>query len=129
MKISCPYCGGMHERGAVCPKKPKRRYRYEDREAYKVHRSNRWTELSLDVRKRDAFLCVYCLRHDNHLNNQGIEVHHIRPIKDNSDRAYDRSNLISLCREHHEQAEKGLIDVASLERMVEQQENGEPLGT
>lgn len=123
MKVSCPYCGGMHDRGYICPRKPKRRYRYEDREAYKVHRSNRWTELSLSIRKRDRFLCVYCLRHDGRANNRDIEVHHITAIESDNERAYDRYNLITLCREHHEQAEKGLIDVPTLERMAQQQED------
>ena len=123
MLISCPYCGGMHPRGYNCPRKPKRRYRYEDREAYKVHRSNRWTELSLSIRKRDRFLCVYCLRHDKRVNNRDIEVHHITAIESDNERAYDRYNLIALCREHHEQAEKGLIDVPTLERMAQQQED------
>lgn len=129
MKISCPYCGGMHERGEICPKKPKRRYRYEDREAYKVHRSYKWTELSLSIRKRDAFLCIYCLRHDKRINNRDIEVHHITPIGTDNEKSYDRYNLISLCREHHEQAEKGLIDAATLEEMARQQEEGADLAT
>ncbi len=112
----------MHDRGAVCPKKPTRKYRYESREAHRIHHSNRWTKMSLRVRERDAFLCVYCLKHDRHINNTGIEVHHIIPIEQDSDKAYDSSNLISLCREHHEQAEKGLIGTEELKALAEQQE-------
>ena len=123
MKVSCPYCGRLHERGVVCSMKPARKYRQDDREAYRVHRSNRWTKLSLYIRERDAFLCVYCLQHDKRINMTGIEVHHIVPIEQDKDRAYDSENLISLCREHHEQAEKGLIDRDTLEALARKQEN------
>lgn len=122
MKISCPYCGRMHDRGYMCPKKPARKSRYDNREASKVHHSNKWTKLSLRVRERDKFLCVYCLKHDKRINTSGIEVHHIVPIESDSDKAYDSDNLISLCREHHEQAEKGLIDKSTLEALAKQQE-------
>lgn len=124
MKISCPYCGRMHDRGFMCPKKPARKSRY-DREANRVHHSNRWTKLSLRIRERDKFLCVYCLRHDKRINTAGIEVHHITPIEQDNDKAYDSANLISLCREHHEQAEKGLIDKCVLEALARQQEANE----
>ena len=112
----------MHDRGVVCPRKPARKYRYDAREANKVHHSNRWTKMSLSIRERDKFLCVYCLEHDKHVNMTDIEVHHIVPIEQDSDRAYESSNLISLCREHHEQAEKGLIDRGTLEALARQQE-------
>ena len=49
-------------------------------------------------------------------------MHHIVPIESDSDKAYDSDNLISLCREHHEQAEKGLIDKSTLEALAKQQE-------
>ena len=126
MKISCPYCGRMHDRGVMCPRKPARKYRYS-REASKIHHSNRWTKLSLSVRERDRFLCVYCLLHDKHVTTADIEVHHIVPIEQDGDKAYDRHNLISLCREHHEQAEKGLISRDMLEELARQQEDGERL--
>ena len=125
MKISCPYCGRMHERGFTCSKKPIRKCRYDKREANRVHHSNRWTKLSLSIRERDKFLCVYCLRHDKRINTLGIEVHHIVPIEQDNDRAYDSENLISLCREHHEQAEKGLIDKDVLEALAREQELNE----
>lgn len=121
MKISCPYCGRMHDRGYICPKKPVRRYRY-DKTAYRVHHSDRWKRKSIEIRERDNYLCVYCLLHEKRINAQGIEVHHIVPIEADEERSFDNDNLISLCRQHHEEAEKGLISCEELSEMARKQE-------
>ena len=39
-----------------------------------------------------------------------VEVHHIVPVEEDYSLRLDNDNLISLCREHHEEAEKGRID-------------------
>ena len=38
-----------------------------------------------------------------------LEVHHIEPLETAPDRAFDYTNLITLCRYHHELAEAGTI--------------------
>lgn len=76
----------------------------------------------MQIRTRDAFLCVYCLHHDHRINFTDIEVHHITPIREDYDRRLDDDNLISLCREHHEQAEDGTIDREALMMLARAQE-------
>ena len=61
------------------------------------------------MRRRDAYACAYCLK-DKRINCTDIEVHHIVPINEDNSKEYDLDNLITLCRRHHELAEKGLID-------------------
>lgn len=119
--VSCPYCGGVHSRGEVCGKR--RRYgRQQSTEENRFRHGNAWTAKSIQIRNRDRGLCVYCLMHDNVINNTGIEVHHIIPLRESRDLRLDDENLISLCREHHEQAEKGEIKRQVLIKYVREQE-------
>jgi 5-methylcytosine-specific restriction endonuclease McrA len=74
-----------------------------------------WREKRDEIRERDMFGCVCCQKkiHDlgkRQFDTEGIEVHHIIPLVENFDLRLDDDNLISLCREHHELAEKGTID-------------------
>ena len=41
--------------------------------------------------------------------NSDLSVHHIVPLKVDYDRRLDNDNLITLCRYHHEAAERGYI--------------------
>jgi len=45
-------------------------------------------------------------------------VHHIIKIEDDENRAYDEDNLITLCRIHHEMAEKGVAGAAELLKII-----------
>ena len=40
------------------------------------------------------------------------------PLEENFDLALEEENLITLCREHHEQAEKGVLNRAELKMMI-----------
>ena len=66
------------------------------------------------------------------LNWEGISVHHIDPLEEAPERGLDPYNLISLCRYHHELAEKNEIsrqelrEIAAAQEIL--QENGTPLG-
>ena len=105
---SCPYCGRIHARGFDCGRKPKYGVQ-KNTPADQFRHSARWTRKSLQIRERDHFMCVYCMQHDGRISPEEIEVHHIVPISEDYDRRLDDDNLISLCREHHEQAEAGVI--------------------
>ncbi|UED79613.1 HNH endonuclease [Lysinibacillus sp. CD3-6] len=120
MKRSCSYCGGIHERSHVCSSKPKKQKEvtYIDR----FRRARAWRNKSLYIRERDNNLCQICLRLRYNTTQQytfdGIEVHHIEPVVSAWDRRLDDSNLITLCREHHEQAEDGTIPQYELEAIA-----------
>ena len=49
-----------------------------------------------------------------------LEVHHIVPIKEDYSKRLDSENLITLCRMHHEMAEKGEIGREELKRLIKQ---------
>ena len=109
MMYSCPYCGRIHPYEQDCGKR--RKYRgQKDTPENRFRHSRAWTQKSIEVRARDKYICAYCLEHDKVINTRMIEAHHIVPIEEDYSMRFDNSNIISLCREHHEQAEKGDID-------------------
>lgn len=117
MKRSCSYCGGVHERSQVCSSKPKKRkvVTYID----KFRWTKAWQRKRQYIRERDNNLCQICLRLRYNTTQQytfdALEVHHIEPVASAWDRRLDDSNLITLCRDHHEQAEDGEIPQYELE--------------
>lgn len=111
MKRSCPYCGGIHDQGAICPRKPKPK-QTDDRhrsQAGDLRKRNIWKRTSVEIRKRDSYLCRACLD-KGILNTKNLSVHHITPINEDPKRWLDSKNLITLCNVCHDEAEEGLID-------------------
>jgi len=133
MLITCRYCGKVHERSYDCGRRPKRKYnkgyiRRDEREA-KFRRSEAWKQKSLEIRRRDNFLCQVCSRRmhvsteDRTLVYEGLSVHHAVPIYLAWDRRLDDDNLITLCSRHHEMAERGEIGLDEINEIIREQEN------
>ena len=131
MLKSCPYCGRIHDSKFDCGRKPKRKHD-KTKEAYAVHRSNRWKKLSEEVRDRDGFCCRVCLLGKygtmNRISYEDVSVHHIIPIEEDPSLAYDDRNCITLCRMHHEMAESGDIPRSELLALSNPGGQGTPLG-
>ena len=119
---ACPYCGRIHPKGFDCGHLPKRGQKNTTEEK-RFRSSTAWTRKSIRIRERDHYMCVYCMQHDNHINTEEIEVHHIISLKQDYNRRLDDDNLISLCREHHEAAEVGVIKQHTLLSMAAKQED------
>jgi len=77
-----------------------RRY---DRYSAHVIRSARWKGVRLQAKRRDGFRCVECG------SRSGLEVDHIEPVRTRPERAYDLSNLQTLCGSCH--ARKTRIEI------------------
>ena len=56
---------------------------------------------------------------DNVYTYDNLQVHHIIPIAKDYNKKLDSDNLITLCRMHHEQAERGLITEEELYKIIE----------
>ena len=67
------------------------------RHSAKVTRSRRWKSLRLEALRRDRFSCVKCGARG------GLEVDHIKPVRDRPDLSFDLDNLQTLCGKHHSQ--------------------------
>lgn len=63
-------------------------------------------------------MCRYCFCVERKITTSNLSVHHIIPIEKNYDKRLDSDNLITLCRLHHEQAEKNLIKADDLRVII-----------
>ena len=103
---SCPYCGRVHAADYDCGQKPKRQK--ESTELTKLRSCRRWNNVRKLVNERDHYLCRVCLA-QKRLTHDKLETHHIVPLCEDVDLAYDPNNLITLCAKHHKAADSGQI--------------------
>ena len=121
MMKTCSACGGIHPVGTrKCPVAPSKAYRTTT--ARRLRGNRRWTTLSSKVKQQHKYLCQVCLLKAyntvEEYNSAGLEVHHIVPLEEDESLAYDWANLITLCRYHHELAERGEIPRYVQQRIV-----------
>ena len=117
--ISCSRCGKVHRYGE-CLLPPTWTKKSTEQSSFRS--SYRWTQKSTQIRERDHYLCQACL---HNLDGKGVryttdslEVHHIVPISADYSKRLDDLNLITLCHEHHEQAEQHKLSAVALHDVV-----------
>jgi 5-methylcytosine-specific restriction endonuclease McrA len=114
MLVSCRYCNQYHNRKDICSNKPKRIK--ENNNIVRFRSSRMWKKKSLEIRKRDSYLCLACLYAIDTPDNKPrytfkeLQVHHITPIASDYTRRLDNENLITLCTMHHSKADNKEID-------------------
>lgn len=124
MKKACKNCGKIHDKRYICDKKAISVYRDIKRSGREdIFRwSYDWKMKRTEIMKRDRYLCCACLNNlpgtVRRLNNEDLSVHHIRSLRTNYEQRLDNGNLITLCRMHHEMAEKGQISAEKLLRCI-----------
>lgn len=126
MLKSCKYCGRIHDKYLVCDQKKeaekRRQQNRADDRAKKYRSTNKWTELSRNVRKRDRYICLCCeallVGTVEQFNNERLSVHHITPIAEDDTLRDDTHNLITVCDVHHELCEAGRIDRETQRQLV-----------
>lgn len=122
MQVSCKWCGRMHPRGYVCPRKPARTRRGTAQTA--VRNTYRWQKTRAEVYRRDHQLCRLCLA-EGRIKTRNLQAHHIIPLEESTATAYDTEWIITLCSggmdSCHERAERGEVSRELLHRLA-----GEP---
>lgn len=122
--VSCQYCGSLHKRGEVCQSKQANNYK-KDTSVNRFRNSHRWRMKSKSIMKRDNYLCQCCIRNMEGTMRQyefdNLSVHHIIPVAVDESKKLDDDYLITLCRFHHEEAEKGNISIDTLLNIVKEQ--------
>lgn len=123
MKKACPYCGKVHDKNYTCPNKPLGKYRHRDELSREdiFRGSYEWKLKRKHIIDRDH-ICLACYNRlpgtIKRINSEELSVHHIRPLKNNFELRLDDENLITLCRNHHEMAEKNEISAEKLLSLI-----------
>lgn len=117
MKKYCARCMKFHDVNYQCISKPQRQSKIKETEARKFRATYKWTSKSLEIRERDKYLCAVC-REQGIYNYKRLSVHHIIPLEEDTSKGLDDDNLITLCYDHHTQAEAGEITRAYLKSLV-----------
>ena len=130
MLKTCSTCGRVHDFNAVCPKRieyERRRSAQYDRRQYvrdskadKFRSTQAWQRKRNEVRERDLNVCRYCFLVRHRIVTDGLSVHHIVPIEQAYRKRLSDGNLITLCRECHEQAESGAVAPSTLTALLRQ---------
>ena len=119
MLRACSYCGRVH--AGSCTKRQeaeerRARYRKESQTA-ELRSATAWKKVRRWANERDRGLCRLCFE-DGKVETLHLETHHIVPLEEAPDLAFELDNLITLCRQHHEQAERGQVPRDSLRRLA-----------
>lgn len=118
MLKSCSYCGGIHDKKYKCPSRPSKG---KTTDASKFRSTSAWGRKSIEIRKRDHYLCVLCYREGRYVF-EDVSVHHIESIQNNFNRRLDNYNLITVCRACHELCEAGKIPIEKQLEIANEQE-------
>lgn len=113
---SCSRCGRIHDINYQCNVG-----RYTGGNERKLRSSYKWTQKSKEIRQT-ALFCEVCKDQGIYVY-KNLEVHHITKVRDDQDKLLDNYNLICLCSECHEKAEKGKLDVDYLLDLAKKRED------
>ncbi len=113
MKTRCRNCRALIDYGNTyclkCEekiKKQRKQYTTERvKEADKYTKTATWQSLRKEIIIRDKGCCVLCFSRGK-IEYRQLQVHHIVKRVDDISLAYDRDNLVTLCRTCHEEVEK-----------------------
>ncbi|PGZ98809.1 hypothetical protein COE51_10845 [Bacillus pseudomycoides] len=109
-----------------CPNSKKRKALLErgNRSLSSIHTgTHRFRKIRDQARQRDKYLCQACL-HGLYFNPykkynyENLEAHHIVKVEEDESLIYERTNLIMLCKYHHEKADHGHIAALDLQAIV-----------
>lgn len=119
MLKACSRCGRIHAAGhcTVKAEQKARNYDRSNNDAYQFRQRAKWRKKSKQIRTDAQYLCEVC-RDKKKLVYEGLSVHHITPLSEDTSIGYEDTNLICLCSTCHELAEAGMIDRDYLRKLA-----------
>ncbi len=116
----------IHDSKFDCGKKPVRKKQGNSKDRFRWTQA--WQKKREEIKERDKYLCQVCIRNiydtKNQFNYNDLEVHHAISLEEDFDKRLDNDNLITLCEEHHEMAERGEIPREVVLKIIGEQEDG-----
>ena len=117
MYKACSRCGKIHSSDYQCNKGKV----YRGGEERQLRAKYVWTKKSEEIREKAQYLCEVC-RDTGKITYDCLEVHHITPLKEDSNLLLDNYNLVCLCVSHHKQADNGELDRDYLRKLARHRE-------
>lgn len=117
MKRYCSICHKIHEGRCT---RPQAYGNTRNSKADKFRNTQSWRRKAAVILARDYHSCRVCAN-AGVISASGLSVHHIISLAKDYSKRLDNDNLITLCRYHHEQAERGVIRAAELRRLAVQE--------
>lgn len=97
-KKICTYCNKIVDDSHACSKKPKRIKTERTKESDKLINCKKWRDKRKQILQRDKYMCQRCFNKYGIINNDDLQVHHIRSRVDFPHLAYEDYNLIVVCK-------------------------------
>ena len=116
----CSKCGRVHDTNYKCKSKA---LPLTNEQA--LRSTYKWARKSEDIRERSFHLCEVC-KYLGKARAEAVEVHHIVKIKHDPTLLLEDGNLITLCVEHHKEADSGKLDPDFLRYLVSKRDKAEP---
>ena len=133
VKKTCPICGRIVDRGHRHIRKVSQKGRkYPDTEQRKIRSSIQWQRKRDEIKERDCGVdqvAIHGLDGSPYVMAKDLQVHHIEPIEERPDLAFDNTNLITVSPRTHELCESGKIDRQTLHDIAEKNEKRFRKGT
>lgn len=117
MLKACSGCGRIHKKGECDIVAVYSYKRKNESQAQKFRNRKVWRRKADEILERDYCCCRLCLM-AGVVNSENLSVHHIIPLVQDFDKRLDNDNLITLCRYHHELAERGMLKKSELHRLA-----------
>lgn len=121
---TCTYCHKIHDSKKKCTAKKgyyrDKNTRYEkDKDYIKFIKSKQWFNKSQEIKSLDCYRCLVC-QSLGLISPTYLEVHHIIKYRNDASLKLDNDNLITLCVNHHKQADSNKITTNELYRLIKQ---------
>lgn len=97
-KKICTYCNKVVDDSHVCVNKPKRAKTKRTKESDKLINCKRWRDTRKQILQRDNYMCQRCYIKYGIINNDDLQVHHIKSRVDFPHLAYVDNNLVTTCQ-------------------------------
>lgn len=113
MKKTCPVCGRIVDRGHKHEaERIQRGRKYKDTKERRLRSTIQWQRKRNEIKRRDNGVdqvAINGLDGDPYIMAKNLQVHHIEPLEERPDLAFDDENLITVSPRTHELCESGAI--------------------
>ena len=123
MRKYCPKCRMVVDRSHTHQTEMDwSKYKYkDDKGVRRIRNSVKWRNKREEIKRRDGGIdqiAANGLDGPPYIETRNLQVHHIEPLNERPDLAFDNDNLITVSPRTHELAESGLIEREKLHEIA-----------